>query len=100
MSSAVVESGGKQYHVKVGDVIKVEKFDCELNSLVEMKSVLSVSGKIGAPYVSGALVKAEVLDQRKHEKVVIFKKKRRHNYRRKRGHRQEICVLKIREIIS
>jgi large subunit ribosomal protein L21 len=97
---AVLETGSKQYHVKVGDIIKVEKLTGEIGSVVELSNVLAVGDKIGSPNLSGAKVKAEVLEHRKHDKVIVFKKKRRHNYRRKNGHRQQISVLKIKEIVS
>jgi large subunit ribosomal protein L21 len=97
---AVVETGGKQYHVKGGDVIKVEKIAGEVGEVIELAEVLAVDGKFGAPHVKGAKVAAEVLEHRKNEKVVVFKKKRRQNYRRKRGHRQQISVLRVKEIIS
>jgi large subunit ribosomal protein L21 len=95
---AVVESGGKQYHVKVGDVIKVEKLVGEVGSKINLEKVLATAEKIRTPELLGVKVVAEVLDQCKAEKDIIFKKKRRHNYRRKRGHRQQITVLRIREI--
>ncbi len=95
---AVVETGSKQYHVQVGDVIRVERMAGEKGSMVNLDRVLVAGDKIGAPLVSGAKVVAEVLEHKKSDKVLIFKKKRRHNYRRKRGHRQEISVLRIKEI--
>ncbi len=95
---AVLESGSKQYCVKAGDVIKVEKLHGEVGSVIEFAKICATSKNIGAPFVEGASVLAEVLDQRKADKVIIFKKKRRHNYRRKKGHRQEITVLRIKEI--
>lgn len=95
---AVVESGGKQYHVKAGDVIKVERLAGEQGSVVNLDKVLAVGDKVGAPTVSSAKVTAEVLEHAKTDKVLVFKKKRRHNYRRKRGHRQQISVLRIKEI--
>lgn len=95
---AVIESGSKQYHVKVGDVVKVEKLNAEVGAMYSFDSVLMVNGKVGAPVVDGASVVAEVLENTKTDKVIVFKKKRRHNYRRKRGHRQQITVLRIKEI--
>ncbi len=95
---AVLESGSKQYHVKIGDVIKVEKLGGEVGSKITIDKILFVDKVAGNPVVSGASVVAEILDQRKAEKDIIFKKKRRHNYRRKRGHRQQITVLRIQEI--
>lgn len=97
---AVLEAGGKQYKVEAGDVIKIERIQGDIGSEVKLDKVLATSKGIGSPLVSGAVVTAEVLDQRKNEKVIIFKKKRRHNYRRKRGHRQEITVLRIKDIVA
>ncbi len=102
---AVIKTGGKQYRVAAGDVIKVEKLDAEVGSSVDLDQVLMVGGpdadgepKIGAPLVDGAKVTAEVLEQSKADKVLIFKKKRRKNYRRTRGHRQQQTVLRISDI--
>jgi large subunit ribosomal protein L21 len=97
---AVVETGGKQYHVTVGKVIKVEKLEAQVGSNVELSSVLAVNNKVGAPFVPSANVVAEVLEQAKTDKVIVFKKKRRHNYRRKQGHRQQVTVLRVKEINS
>lgn len=95
---AVIETGGKQYRVKKDDVIEVEKLDAEKGAKVTIDRVLMVGAKIGAPLVSGASVACEVVDQIKDDKVIIFKKKRRQNYRRKNGHRQPLTVLKIMDI--
>jgi len=99
---AVVKTGGKQYKVAKGDIIEVEKLDVEAGKKVDLTDVLLVgedsSVKVGSPMVDGASVKAEVLNQKKGDKVVIFKKKRRHNYRRTKGHRQNLTVLKITDI--
>ncbi|MDR1826370.1 MAG: 50S ribosomal protein L21 [Rickettsiales bacterium] len=93
---AIFATGGKQYRVKVGDIIKVEKLNAD--KTVSFDQVLMVGDKIGAPLVAGAKVTAEVLEQTRADKVTIFKKKRRHNYRRTRGHRQHITVVKITDI--
>ncbi len=99
---AVIKTGGKQYRVAAGDVIKVEKLDGDVGSNVDFDQVLMVGdgddAKIGAPLVGGAKVSAEVLEQGKGDKVLIFKKKRRKNYRRTRGHRQLQTVLRISDI--
>lgn len=99
---AVIKTGGKQYRVAAGDVIKVEKLDGEIGSSVDFDQVLMVGegddAKIGTPLVGGAKVSAEVLEQGKGDKVLIFKKKRRKNYRRTRGHRQHQTVLRISDI--
>ncbi len=102
---AVIETGGKQYHVKAGDVIKIEKLDGKLGDEISFTKVLALydsnkgsAVKIGEPFLESAGVKAEVLEQMKDKKVVIFKKKRRQNYRRKKGHRQNVTVLRITKI--
>lgn len=99
---AVVKTGGKQYKVASGDVIKVEKLDAEAGATVEIDQVLMVGDDakttVGAPLVAGASVAFEVLDQRKGPKITIFKKKRRKNHRRTRGHRQAITVLRVTDI--
>lgn len=94
---AIIETGSKQYHVKTGDIIKVEKLEAAIGDFVKIDRVLAMGGLIGE-MVASSSVMAEVLDQRKNAKEIIFKKKRRHNYRRKRGHRQNITVLKITEV--
>ena len=102
---AVIRTGGKQYRVASGQVVKVERLDGEVGETIAFDQVLMVGDeqdggelKIGAPLVEGAQVMAEVLEQGKAQKVIVFKKKRRKNYRRKRGHRQLQTVLRIREI--
>lgn len=94
---AVIETGGKQYLVKEGSIIKVEKLETEEKKEVEINKVICISNN-GLSYSSNATVKAEVLEQCRGEKIIIFKKKRRKNYRRKTGHRQYITVLRINEI--
>lgn len=93
---AIFQTGGKQYRVQNGDTIKVEKLNA--NGDIEFDQVLMVGDKIGNPYVAGARVIATVVEQKRDDKVLVFKKKRRQNYRRTRGHRQYITVLKIKEI--
>ncbi|GAK44331.1 50S ribosomal protein L21 [Tepidicaulis marinus] len=100
---AVIKTGGKQYKVAKDDVITVEKLAAEAGSTVELDEVLMLGGegaqtKIGAPLVDGAKVTAEVVDQTRARKIIVFKKKRRQNYRRKAGHRQHQTVLKITNI--
>jgi large subunit ribosomal protein L21 len=101
---AVIKTGGKQYRVQKDDIIEVELLDAEKGASVTLGDVLLVGGegkaKIGAPLVSGASVKATVLNQKKTDKVIVFKKKRRQNYRRKNGHRQNVTVLKITGITA
>lgn len=96
---AVIRTGGKQYKVAQDDVIRVETVAGAKGDTVALGEVLMVGDEsgatIGTPTVAGASVSAEVVDHVKADKVLIFKKKRRHNYRRKRGHRQPLTVLKI-----
>jgi large subunit ribosomal protein L21 len=98
---AILRTGGKQYRVGVGDQISVERIEGEVGSEVSLGDVLALGGeapKIGTPTVAGAAVRAKIVQQPRGTKVIVFKKKRRKNYRRKRGHRQELTVLKIEEI--
>lgn len=95
---AVIRSGGKQYKVASGDVISVEKLAGEAGDKVELGEVLMAGNKVGAPLLAGAKVLAEIVKQFRDEKVIIFKKRRRHNYRRKKGHRQYLTEVKITEI--
>lgn len=100
---AVIQTGGKQYRVAKDDKIVVEKLAGETGSVIELSSVLMIGeeGKeptIGAPVVEKAAVFAEVIEQGKADKVLVFKKKRRQNYRRTKGHRQEQTILKIVEV--
>lgn len=95
---AVIKTGGKQYRVAEGDVIRVEKLDAEVGGTIDLSDVLMLGGdavKIGAPLVEGASVRAEVLSHIRGDKVIIFKKKRRKHYQRTRGHRQHHTVLRI-----
>jgi len=95
---AVIKTGGKQYRVASGDVIKVEKLEGEAGATIALDQVLMVGDTIGTPLVAGATVSAEVIAQDRGPKVIVFKKKRRQNYRRKNGHRQDLTVLRITEI--
>ncbi len=95
---AVFKTGGKQYKVTTGDVVKIEKIAGEEGKEVIFNEVLALGDTVGTPFVSGASVKATVLKQAKDAKVIIFKKKRRHNYRRKNGHRQQITLVKITDV--
>jgi len=99
---AVILSGGKQYRVSEGDTIRVEKLDAKVGDAITIKEVL-VLGKeketlVGNPFVAGASVKAEVLDQGKAEKVIIFKYKAKKDYRKKQGHRQPYTELQIKSV--
>lgn len=99
---AVLKTGGKQYKVAPNDVIRVEKLPGEAGSSVALTEVLMVgddSGvKIGAPFITGTTVTAEIVIQCRGEKIIVFKKRRRHRYRRKNGHRQDLTVLRITDI--
>ena len=101
---AVVKTGGKQYRVAKDDVLTIEKLDGEAGAVIELEQVLAINdGKgltIGTPMIDGARVAATVLEQKKGEKVLIFKKKRRQNYRRTKGHRQQLTVIRISDILA
>ena len=100
---AVIKTGGKQYRVAKDDIIVVEQLKAEPGSTVELKDVLMVgeAGKaptVGTPVVEKATVTAEVLEQSRGDKVIVFKKNRRKGYRRKAGHRQDVTVLRITDV--
>ncbi|MEJ5083414.1 MULTISPECIES: 50S ribosomal protein L21 [unclassified Ochrobactrum] len=97
---AVIKTGGKQYRVAANDLIKVEKVAGEAGDIVEFVEVLMVGSTIGAPVVAGALVTAEVVEQGRARKVIAFKKRRRQNSKRTRGHRQELTTIRISEILT
>lgn len=104
MIQAVIRTGGKQYRVAANDVIKVERLAGEAGEQIVFGEVLAVTGngsaEVGAPLVAGASVAARVIAQDRADKIVIFKKKRRHNYRRTKGHRQHRTVLRVEEILT
>jgi large subunit ribosomal protein L21 len=100
---AVIKTGGKQYRVAADDVLKVEKVAGNPGDVIEFGEVLVVGGDtplLGAPTVAGATVAGEVLEQGRGPKVIAFKKRRRKNSRRKRGHRQEYTMVRITEILT
>lgn len=101
---AVIKTGGKQYKVAKDDVIVIEKLEGEAGEVLSFDSVLMVGEgaetKAGAPFVEGASVAAEVVEQTRGDKVLIFKKKRRKNHRRTNGHRQDLTVVKITDILT
>lgn len=97
---AVIRTGGKQYRVTADDVIKVEKLAGEAGDQIVFDEVLAVDAEIGAPLVDGAAVAARVVAQDRGDKIIVFKKKRRKNYRRRKGHRQDLTVLRIEEILT
>jgi large subunit ribosomal protein L21 len=100
---AVIKTGGKQYRVVAEDILQVDRVDAEPGSVIEFGEILVVGGDspvLGAPTVAGATVAAEVLDHVRGPKVIAFKKRRRKNSRRKRGHRQEFSLVRITEILT
>jgi large subunit ribosomal protein L21 len=101
---AVIKTGGKQYRVAQNDVLTIEKIDGEAGSKVEFADVLMVGGdagvKLGKPLVAGAKVAGEIVEQGRGPKVIAFKKRRRKNSRRRRGHRQDLTIVKITGIIA
>ena len=101
---AVIKTGGKQYRVAANDTVTIEKVAGEAGATVEFTEVLMVGGegepKVGKPTIAGAKVTAEVVEQGRADKVIAFKKRRRKNSRRKRGHRQEQTTVKIKDIIA
>ena len=105
MSFAVIQTGGKQYKVKASDILKIEKLKNDKpKSKIEFKDVLAYGDdkllEVGSPLVKGAKVEAELLKNSKNRTILIFKKRRRHNSRRKNGHRQEYSMIKINKIFS
>jgi large subunit ribosomal protein L21 len=101
---AVIRTGGKQYKVARDQIIEVEKLEGAAGSTVEFDQVLAVGDAdartIGTPTVAGAGVRATIVTQKQDDKVIVFKKKRRQNYRRKHGHRQELTAIRITEVVS
>ena len=99
---AVLETGGKQYRVTVGETLEIERLEAEAGKDVELTSVLALSDgkelKIGMPYVSGAKVVLTVVGDKLGKKVINFKQKRRKNWRRTKGHRQQLTVATVKEI--
>ena len=105
MSFAVIQSGGKQYKVRSGEILKIEKLpDSKENSKIEFKEILAYGDnkviEIGAPLVQGAKVEADLIKNSKNRTVLIFKKRRRQNSRRKNGHRQQYSMIRINKIFS
>ncbi|WP_041375682.1 50S ribosomal protein L21 [Polymorphum gilvum] len=101
---AVIKTGGKQYTVAADDLLKVEKLDAEAGSTVTFGEVLMIGNgaetTVGAPLVEGASVTAEVVDQGRTRKIIVFKKRRRQNSRRRNGHRQAYTLVKITDILA
>lgn len=100
---AIIKTQGRQFTVQEGDILKVNRFkDTEAGDTIAINEVLCVGdgadAKFGTPFVDGASVNAKVLENKRDKKIIVFKKKRRQKYQRKRGHRQEISVIKIESI--
>ncbi len=105
MSYAIIQTGGKQYKVKPGEILKIEKLpDSKADSKIEFKDILAYGDdkiiEIGTPMVQGSKVEANLIKNSKNRTVLIFKKRRRQNSRRKNGHRQEYSLIKINKIFS
>jgi large subunit ribosomal protein L21 len=98
---AVLKTGGKQYKVQAGDVLRVEKLDAVAGEKIQFNEILMVGTTVGAPLVSGAAVTAEVIDQIKGEKTISYHKRRRkHSSQRTRGHRQHLTLLRVTEVLE
>ena len=105
MSYAIIQTGGKQYKVKSGEILKIEKLaDSKPNTKIEFKDILAYGDdkiiEIGTPLVQGSKVEANLIKNSKNRTILIFKKRRRQNSRRKNGHRQEYSLIKINKIFS
>ena len=105
MSYAVIQTGGKQYKVKSGEILKIEKLtDSKADTKIEFKEILAYGDnkiiEVGSPIIQGAKVEANLIKNSKNRTVLIFKKRRRQNSRRKNGHRQEYSMIRINKIFS
>ena len=105
MSYAIIQTGGKQYKVKSGEILKIEKLpDSKPDTKIEFKEILAYGDdkiiEVGSPTVTGAKVEASLVENGKNRTVLIFKKRRRHNSRRKNGHRQQYSLIRISKIFS
>ena len=105
MSFAIIQTGGKQYKVKTGEILKIEKLEkVDANSKIEFKEILAYGddkiAEVGSPKIDGAKVEANLVKNGKNRTILIFKKRRRKNSRRKNGHRQEFSLIKINKIFS
>ena len=105
MSYAVIKTGGKQYKVKSGEILKIEKLpDSKPESKIEFNEILAYGDdkiiEVGTPIIQGAKVEANLIKNSKNRTILIFKKRRRHNSRRKNGHRQEYSMIRINKIFS
>jgi large subunit ribosomal protein L21 len=97
---AVIRTGGKQYRVAAEDTLTVEKIEGEAGAKIEFTDVLMVGEKVGAPTVAGAKVLGSIVKQARGPHLIVFKKRRRQNSRRKNGHRQDLTVVKIEQIVA
>ena len=104
MSFAVIQTGGKQYKVKASEILKIEKLESKSSSKIEFTEILAYGDdkkvELGSPLVQGAKVEAELIKNGKNRTVLIFKKRRRKNSRRKNGHRQQYSLIKINKIFA
>ena len=105
MSFAIIQTGGKQYKVKAGEILKIERLNnSTTNNKIEFKEILAYgddkSAEIGSPNISGAKVEADIVKSGKNRTILIFKKRRRKNSRRKNGHRQEFSLIRISKIFA
>lgn len=102
MAYAVIRTGGKQYRVAPGDLVRIERLAGDVGAAVEFTEVLLTGGdgavRIGTPLVEGARVVGKIVEQGRDRKVLVYKKKRRKNYRRRRGHRQSVTTVRVTEI--
>jgi large subunit ribosomal protein L21 len=102
MSYAVIRTGGKQYRVSPGDVLRVERLGGDVGAAIEFGEVLLTGGesgiRVGTPTVEGATVRGEIVQHLKDRKILVYKKKRRKNYRRRQGHRQLLTAVRVTEI--
>ena len=98
---AVLKTGGKQYRVQAGDVLRVEKLAANAGDKVQFNEILMVGATVGAPLVAGAAVQAEVIDQIKADKVITFvKRRRKHSSQRTKGHRQHLTLLRVTDVLA
>ncbi|WP_135447414.1 50S ribosomal protein L21 [Tabrizicola caldifontis] len=98
---AVLKTGGKQYKVQAGDVLRVEKLDAAAGDKIQFNDILMVGTTVGAPFVPGAAVQAEVIDQIKGEKVIHYvKRRRKHSSQRTKGHRQHLTLVRVTEVLE
>ena len=98
---AVMKTGGKQYRVQAGDVLRVEKLAADAGETVQFNEILMVGSTVGTPLVEGAAVQAEIVDQIKGDKVIHFvRRRRKHSSKRTKGHRQQLTLLKVTEILE